>query len=433
MLQRLKVKVTKFHFPTVQAKLIYLPHEIEFEFEIGKDNSEYMAESLTFTILERFQKNNQDSSADFKCKDFLLDVQKLLTSTIDQLCYIEVQQLLERQRLARDELEAKFKREFEDILKKSSVEQKNCHQKEKNNSRRFERVPENGQLIFSGQTQQNGQQNGQIQNNGLQQNGHQQNGQIPKNGCQNGHQNGHQNIQTNGQINGQFQQTQQTPLQNGLIHQNGGQNPQFCRPNRARPMQLNFNRNVPTGVYTPSPVSASPLNYFNQPESTPIPPTPTVQAAMQKSFIESNFPNQLRRIKSLDSRHNNNIGINTRQNTPNHQNMPHQINQNRHSSSQNACQNTLQSTCQNSVQNSHQNSLQNSLHNSLQNSRQNHLNNSLQSTHQNNNSNTNNIPSFYRHASGDSNHSVVTASGSYFQPHESQKVNNFQQTRSLLN
>lgn len=134
MLQRLKIKVTKFTFPAVQAKLIYLPHEIEFEFEIGKDNTEFMAEGLTTTIQLKFSK------ADFHSESFLQDVSKLLQMTIYELCVIEVQQLLERQRQAREDLETKFKEEFDAVMQKSnmaSTSKQKCMQRMYENSRRI--------------------------------------------------------------------------------------------------------------------------------------------------------------------------------------------------------------------------------------------------------------------------------------------------------
>lgn len=281
MLQRLKVKVTKFNFPTVQAKLIYLPHEIEFEFDIGKDNTEFMAEGLTMTIQERFVNEDED----FKVEKFLMDVQKLLGRTIYELCVIEVQQLLDRQRAAREALETKFKQEIEEILKKSSVE-KNTVEKIIND-RRFERVPRNEEFI------QKNLHNSQVQQNN------------PNKPSQN-------NIYTN------------PPPPPPTIRQSHS----FNRPIRAtsiqRPVNLNFNRQLSNGIFSTSPVSltspilTSPITqmgggvfpnfgYNQQPECTPIPPTPNVAAVQHQAFFESHqhHHNHLRRIKSLTKQHPN--------------------------------------------------------------------------------------------------------------------------------
>lgn len=109
--KKLKIKVTEFNFPRCQAKLVFYPHEIDFEFIMGRDDTLFMAKSLTEAVTDKFR------DGEFKPDNFRDDVRKLIVHTIGELYVVEVQKLLERQRQQRDLLEEKFNEELRSIVR----------------------------------------------------------------------------------------------------------------------------------------------------------------------------------------------------------------------------------------------------------------------------------------------------------------------------
>lgn len=125
LFKKLKIKVTEFKFPKVQAKLVFYPHEIDFEFIVGRDDTQFMAESLTGALKEKF------GDDEFRPDHFKEDLRKLIGHTTCELYIIEVQKLLDRQRCQRDKLEAQFADELHDILKRNHHLQELVHQNQR--------------------------------------------------------------------------------------------------------------------------------------------------------------------------------------------------------------------------------------------------------------------------------------------------------------
>jgi hypothetical protein len=114
--QKLQIKVTEFQFPKVQCFLSFYSFKIDFEFHIGKDNTNYMAEELSKNLIQSADTKDNDF---YDTENFKEDLSKLLAHTICELYVIEVHKLLERQRMQRDALEQQFSEELLQILKSS--------------------------------------------------------------------------------------------------------------------------------------------------------------------------------------------------------------------------------------------------------------------------------------------------------------------------